>query len=83
MGLREIVGSVVTVFLAVYMFFFVIPALKTAYVNEISVINMTSTTMVVLKPIADNWFVLLPIFIALAAGYTVYLYATRIEGVDD
>jgi len=83
MSVRTIVGAVVTGFLAIYMFFFVIPALRTAYTNEITAIDTNSTTMQILLPIADNWFTLLPLIIAVAAGYTIFLYATRVEGVDD
>lgn len=83
MGLRAISGATVTVFIAIYMFWFIIPALRTAYTNEISVINMTSVTMQTLKPITDSWFVILPLLIGLACGFTIYLYATRIEGEDE
>jgi len=83
MGLRPIVGAVVSVFLAIYMFWFVIPVLRTAYTNQINVINTNSTVMQTLLPIANSWFVILPLIIGLAAGYTIYLYATRIEGVDE
>ena len=83
MGLRTIVGAVVTVFLAIYMYWFVIPALRTAYTNEITAIDTNSTTMQTLLPIANSWFTMLPLIIGVAAGYTIYLYATRVEGEDE
>jgi sterol desaturase/sphingolipid hydroxylase (fatty acid hydroxylase superfamily) len=83
MGIRAIVGAVVSVFLAIYMYWFVIPVLRTAYTNQIAVINTNSTTMQTLLPIANSWFVILPLLVGLAAGYTIYLYATRVEGVDE
>jgi len=83
MGLRAIAGATVTGFIMIYMFWFIIPALRTAYTNEITVINTNSTTMQTLLPITNSWFVLLVPLIAIAGLYTIYLYATRVESFDE
>lgn len=57
--------------------------MKTAYTAEIKGLNMTSPLMQTIKPIADNWFILLPALIALVGGYTFYLYMTRIAPEDE
>lgn len=72
----------VTGFLLVYFFWFLYPGLKTSYNLEIGNLNMTSPTMVVLKPIADSWFMFLPILIAFIGGYSIWLYFTRREAAD-
>lgn len=77
MGLREITGAVVTVFLIIYMLWFVIPVGKTAYNTEIASMNMTTPLMLQIKPIVDNWWTIFPLLIAVAGGYTIWLYATN------
>lgn len=82
MALREIVGAVVTGFLIIYMLWFVIPVGKTAYNTEIASMNMTTPLMLQLKPIVDNWWVVFPLLIVVAGGYTIYSYATNRDAFD-
>lgn len=83
MGLREIVGITVTGFILVYCFWFIVPALKTAYTGEIKGLNMTTPIMQQLKPVADSWFLIMIPLIIFVGGYTIYLYMTRISAEDD
>ena len=51
MVLKEIVGSAVTVFMIIYCLYFLIPATKTAYNSELSVVNQSSTQLAIVIPI--------------------------------
>ena len=82
MGLREIMGATVTVFMIVYILEFVIPAGRTAYNSELSVANTTSTTMQSILPFINNFWTIFPLIIVAAGGYGIYLYATSKLGFD-
>ena len=80
--MREIIGSVVAVFVGIYMLWFVIPVTKTAYNQELAHLNTTSTLMQTLVPITNNWWVIFPLIIAVLIGYTVWSYATDRNAFD-
>lgn len=82
MALREIVGATVTVFLIIYMLWFVIPVGKTAYNTELQAVNKTSPLLQQLLPITDNWWVIFPLLIVIAGGYTIWQYATNRSAFD-
>lgn len=82
MGLREIMGAVVTAFLIIYMLWFIIPVGKTAYNTETAAMNMTTPLMQQIKPIADNFWIIFPMLIVVAGGYTIWLYATDRNAFD-
>ena len=82
MALREITGSVVTGFIVIYMLWFVIPVTKTAYNQELSQLNTTSSLMQTILPITNNWWVIFPMLIAILGGYTIYNYATNRDAFD-
>ena len=73
---RAIVGAGVTVFIMVYVFWFVIPVTRTAYTNEIAAVNTTSSLMQTIIPIMNNWWTIFPLIIAIAGGWTIWQYAT-------
>lgn len=75
-------GATVTAFLAVYMLYFVIPVGKTAYTLELKGLNTTSPLMQTILPITNNWWVIFPLLIAVAAGYTIWQYATNRDAFD-
>ena len=64
------------------MLWFVIPITKTAYNVELASLNTTSTLMQTILPITNNWWVIFPMIIAVAGGYTIYLYATARDAFD-
>ena len=80
--MREIAGATVTVFIVIYMLFFVIPVTKTAYNMELAHLNTTSTLMQTILPITNNWWVIFPLLIAVIGGYTIWQYATDRLGFD-
>lgn len=80
--LREIVGATVSVILVIYTLWFIVPLLKTAYNNELPMVNQTNPTMVLVLSVSNGWFTILPLLIVLVGGYLVYIYATRREGYD-
>ena len=82
MVFREVVGGSVTVFVVIYMLFFVIPVTKTAYNNELAHLNTTSTLMQTIVPITNNWWVIFPLLIVVIGGYTIYNYATSRDAFD-
>ena len=82
MALREITGAVVTGFLIVYMLWFVIPVGKTAYNTELHGLNTTSPLMQTILPITNNWWVVFPLLIVIAGGYTIWQYATNRDAFD-
>ena len=81
-GIREIVGSVVTGFLIIYMLYFVIPSLRTSYNVELSVINQTSPLMQTILPITNNWWLFFPALIVIVGGYTIWSYYTAQNAFD-
>ena len=82
MALREILGAVITCFVAVYLFWLVLPTLETAYTNETSVVNKTSTTMTNLMPITNGFMSMLPLILIVCVGFTIWLYIGRVKGDD-
>ena len=82
MVLREITGSVVAVFVGIYMLWFVIPVTKTAYNTELAHLNTTSSLMQTLIPITNNWWIIFPLIIALLIGWQVWNYATNRDAFD-
>ena len=80
--MREIAGATVTVFIVIYMLFFVIPVTKTAYNMELAHLNTTSTLMQTILPITNNWWIIFPLLIAVIGGYTIWQYATDRLGFD-
>lgn len=82
MAMREIMGSVVAVFVGIYMLWFVIPVTKTAYNQELAHLNTTSSLMQTIIPITNNWWVIFPLIIAVLIGYTVWSYATDRNAFD-
>ena len=80
--MREIIGAGVTVFLIVYMLYFVIPVGKTSYTNLLHSVNTTSPLMQQILPITDNWWIVFPFLIVIAGGYTIYSYATSRSAFD-
>jgi len=52
------------------------------YVKELAGLNTTSTLMQTILPITNNWWVIFPLIIVVAGGYTVWQYATRNSGFD-
>lgn len=82
MALKEIMGATVTVFLIVYMLWFVIPVGKTAYNTEIAAVNQSSPLMQQILPITNNWWVIFPLLIVIAGGWTVFQYATNRDAFD-
>ena len=82
MGLREIVGVTVSIVLLVYMLWFIVPELKTTYNGVTAGVNQTSPTMLVLLPVSNGWFTILPLFAVLIGGYSIWLYASRRNAED-
>ena len=75
-------GATVTVFVVIYMLWFVIPVTKTAYNNELAHLNTTSSLMQTILPITNNWWIIFPLLIAVIGGYTIYAYATDRNAFD-
>ena len=75
-------GAVVTVFVVIYMLWFVIPITKTTYNVELAHLNTTSSLMQTILPITNNWWVIFPLIIAVMGGYTIFLYATSRSAFD-
>ena len=82
MAIKEIVGSVVAVFVAIYMLFFMIPVTKTTYNLELSHLNTTSSLMQSILPITNGWWTIFPILILFIAGWTIWQNASRYFGFD-
>lgn len=82
MGIREIIGAVVTGFLIIYMLWFVIPVGKTAYNTELAAINQTTPLMQQILPITSNWWIIFPMLIVVAGGYTIWQYMTNRNAFD-
>lgn len=82
MALREIVGATVTGFVIVYMLWFVIPITKKSYDLELASVNQTSSLMQTIIPITNNWWVIFPLIIVIAGGYTIWNYATNRDAFD-
>lgn len=82
MVMREIIGSVVAVFVGIYMLWFVIPVTKTAYNMELAHLNTTSSLMQTILPITNNWWVIFPLIIAVLVGWVVWSYATDRNAFD-
>lgn len=80
--MREIVGATVTGFIIIYMLYFVIPATKTAYTKELAGLNTSSSLMQTILPITNNWWVIFPLIIVIAGGYTIWQYATNRDAFD-
>lgn len=75
-------GATVTVFVVIYMLWFVIPVTKTAYNNELAHLNTTSSLMQTILPITNNWWIIFPLLIAVVGGWTIYNYATDRTAFD-
>lgn len=71
-----------SVVLLIYMLWFIVPELKTAYNGLLPSINQTSPTMVTVLTISNGWFYILPLFVVFIGGYTIWLFASRREGID-
>lgn len=68
--------------LLVYMLYFIIPMLKTAYNGELLQVNQTNPTMSAVLVISNGWFAILPLFVIFIGGYVVWLYISR-RGASD
>lgn len=82
MALREITGATVTGFVIIYMLWFIIPTTRTAYNLELTQLNTTSSLMQTILPITNNWWVIFPLIICIAGGWTIYQYATNRDAFD-
>lgn len=82
MGVREIVGAGVTGFILVYVLYFIIPATRTAYTNELSVVNQSSAIMQSILPFTNGWWIMFPALIVVAGGYTIWSYFTDRDPFD-
>lgn len=69
-------GVGVTVFVIIYVLWFVIPVTKTAYNNELAHLNTSSALMQTILPITNNWWIVFPLIITVAGGWTIWQYAT-------
>lgn len=82
MGLREIVFLGVSLFIGIYLEWFVLPATRTAYTQEVSVVNTTSTMMQQLLPITNNFWTMFPALIAILLGWQVWQYLSEKGAFD-
>lgn len=80
--LKEIIGVTVSVILAVYMLWFIVPGLKTAYNGILTQVNQTNPIVSNVLVVSNGWFTILPLFVVIVAGFSIWLYATRREGAD-
>lgn len=64
------------------MFWFIIPALKTVYNNVISTANQTNPIVSNVLVVSNGWFTILPIFIAVVTGITIWYYVTNRNAGD-
>ena len=80
--LKEIVSVGVTGFILVYMLLFVIPITRQAYNTELSGLNTTSTLMQTILPITSNWWVIFPMLIAVAGGFSIWQIISHREAFD-
>jgi len=75
--LKEIIYSTISVVIIVWMMWFIIPMLKTVFNNEMLVVNATSPMVAPILPVANTWFLILPLFIPLVGGFIIVAYAVR------
>lgn len=75
-------GVTVSVALVIYLLWFIVPALRTAFTTELTAVNQTSPVMAAVLPAANGWFTILPVIIIMVGGYVAYLYATRSDAFD-
>lgn len=80
--MREIAGATVTGFIIIYCLFFLIPVTKTAYNTELAHLNTTSSLMQTILPITNNWWIIFPLIIVIAGGYTIWSYMSDRDAFD-
>ena len=64
------------------MLYFIIPVGKTAYNTELASVNQTTPLLQQILPITNNWWVIFPLLIVVAGGYTIWQYATNRDAFD-
>lgn len=80
--LKELIGATMSIVLLIYMLWFIVPELKTTYNGVAATVNATDPTVSNVLLVSNGWFTILPLFCVIVGGLTVWLYATRREGVD-
>lgn len=82
--IREAIGATMTIVGAIYLLWFILPQLLTAYttVKSSSIVNATNPTTATIIDIGDSVFLMLGFLTVVVAFFIVILYFTRREPVD-
>lgn len=80
--IREAVGATMSIVGAIYLLWFIMPQLQTAYKVTKSLTNQTDPTMQTVIQIGDSFYGMAGFLIIIVALFVVILYFVRREPVD-
>lgn len=80
--IREAIGATMTIVGAIYLLWFILPQLLTAYTTVKSSVNATHPTTAQIITIGDSVFLMLGFLTVIVALFVVILYFVRREPID-
>jgi type II secretory pathway component PulF len=80
--IREVIGATMSLVGGIYLLWFILPQLNTAYEGVKSSVNATDPTTQIIIGIGDNVYALLGFLTVLIVLFTVIVYFVRREPID-
>ena len=80
--MREIIGTLTGVFMALYFMYFFIPLLSTEHTNFSTLVNSSDTTIAQSYALGSGFYAVVPLIPILVAGFILISIALK-RGVDE
>lgn len=75
--IRAVVGAIMATFMGVFLLWFILPLLNTAYESTKAQVDLSHPTNVTLLTIGDGVYMFLPWVTLIVVGYLIFAYATK------
>lgn len=75
--IRAVVGAIMATFMGVFLLWFLLPLLNTAYESTKTFVDISNPTNATLISIGDGVYMFLPWVTLLVVGYLIFAYATK------
>lgn len=75
--MRAVAGAITSAFLGVFLLWFMLPFLNTAYESTKATVDLSNPTNVTLLAIGDGVYLFLPWITLIVVGYLIFAYATK------
>lgn len=80
--IREAIGATMSIVGAIYLLWFILPQLQTAYTTVKTTVDTSHPTTAMIVDIGDSVFIMLGFLTVIVALFIVILYFVRREPVD-